>query len=94
MAFTLQQLVDRARVPLNDAGKDRYTDTELLGYAQDAYLMIRKHRPDVLVGNFSSPTSWSALTLVSNFPYVEDEYMPVIADYITARQSSKTTSML
>lgn len=85
MSFTVQQLVDRARVPLNDADKDRWTDAQLLVYAQDAYLMIIRNRPDVLLGNFSSPTVWSTLALGTTFPYVEDMYMPIIADYITAR---------
>lgn len=85
MSFTVQNLVDRARVPLNDADKDRWTDAQLLIYAQDAYLMILRHRPDVLIGGFSSPTAWSALALGSTFPYVDDMYLPVIADYVTAR---------
>lgn len=85
MSFTVQQLVDRARVPLNDADKDRWTDAQLLVYAQDAYLMIQRHRPDIFIGNFSSPTAWSALALGTTFPYVDDVYLPIIADYITAR---------
>ena len=89
MSFTIQQLVDRARIPLNDSAGDRYTDAELLGYAQDAYLMMRRHRPDILLGNFDAPTSWSALALGTNFPYVDDEYLPVIADYVTARAEFK-----
>lgn len=85
MSFTIQQLVDKARIPLNDDDKDRYSDAKLLTYAQDAYLMILRHRPDVLVGSFSAPTAWSALALGSTFPYVDDVYFPIIADYITGR---------
>ena len=88
MAFTFQQLIDKARVPLNDADKDRYADSELLDYARDAYLMAYRHRPDLFIGLFSSLPAFSALGLTSAFP-VDDMYLPVVADYITARAEYK-----
>ena len=90
MAFTFQAICDRARVPLNDAAKDRYTDSELLTYAVDAYLLLRRHRPDFFITSFSSLTDYSTLALGDNFPAgVPDEYLPAIADYVTARAEMK-----
>jgi hypothetical protein len=86
--FTFQNLVDRARVPLNDSAKVRYTDAELLGYAVDAFLLLRRYRPDLFIGNWTLET-WSTLTLGSTFPRAPDEYLPIIADYVTARAEFK-----
>lgn len=89
MAFTFQQVADRARLPLQDSAKDRYPDSELLTYALDAYLLIRRHRPDFLVSAWSTAPAFGTLSLSSNFPLVGDEYLPVVADYVTARAESK-----
>lgn len=88
MAFTFQQLIDRARVPLNDADKDRYTDEELLDYAVDAFLMLRRYRPDLFLAGWTLP-DWSAFVVGTSFPNAPDEYMPIIADYVTARAEFK-----
>lgn len=89
MAFTFQTLVDRARVPLNDADKTRYSDAELLSYGVDAYLMLRRYRPDMFLGQWSTFPSVSSLTLNSNFPVAGDEYLPILADYVTSRAEFK-----
>lgn len=82
MAFTMQNVLDRARVPLNDNDKVRYTDTVLLGYANDAILMVRKARPDMFFGRWTSlPSNLSA---TDAFP-VNDELFPHVADYVTGR---------
>lgn len=88
MAFTFQTLVDRARVPLNDASKTRYPDSELLGYAVDAFLLLRRYRPDLFLSAWTLP-DWSAYTVGSTFPVAPDEYLPIIADYVTARAEFK-----
>lgn len=88
MAFTFQQLIDRARIPLNDADKTRYPDAELLGYGVDAYLLLRRYRPDLFIGNWTLG-SWSAYTVGTPFPNAPDEYLPIIADYVTARAEFK-----
>ena len=90
MSFTFQQLVDRARVPLNDSAKDRYTDAELLSYAIDAWLMLRRHRPDFFLTQWASFPAVSSFVIGDTFPTaVGDEYLPVIADYVTARAEFK-----
>lgn len=83
MAYTMQQLVDRARIPLNDADKDRYSDADLLGYAVDALAFVAAKRPDLLVGTAWAP-AYSAYTLGSSFPF-SDRYFPLVADYVTGR---------
>lgn len=88
MAFTFQQVVDRARVPLNDSDKDRYSDQELLAYAVDALLMLYRYRPDLFIGSFGALPAITSITASSTFPS-EDQYLPVVADYVTGRAESK-----
>lgn len=88
MSFTFQNLVDRARLPLNDAAKVRYPDSELLSYAVDAFLLLRRYRPDLHIGDWTID-NWSTLALGTTFPNIPDEYLPVIADYVTARAEFK-----
>ena len=78
----MQNIIDRARIPLNDAAKNRYTDTVLLGYANDAILVLRKRRPDLFLGSWSALPSNLAATVA--LP-VDDEYFPMMADYVTGR---------
>lgn len=86
MAYTMQNVVDRARVPLNDDDKDRYSDDELLAYANDAVKVLRRERPDMFFGQFSALPGDK--TLVQNLP-LDDEYFPAVCDYVTARAESK-----
>lgn len=44
---TFQDIVDAARIPLNDAAKVRYSDAELLGYAKDGLKEAAVIRPDL-----------------------------------------------
>lgn len=82
MAYTIQQLIDEARIPLNDADKDRYSDPLLLSYVNDALLLCKKNRPDLFLGRFSTVTV--PVTLASNFP-VSEMYYPLFKDYVTGR---------
>jgi len=79
---TLQQVLDRARIPLNDAGKDRYLDSEGLGYANDAVKVLRRERPDLFIGQFEALPGDKALG--EDLP-VDDEYFSPVCDYVTAR---------
>ena len=83
MAFTMQAVLDRARIPLNDTGKDRYFDADMIVYANDAILRLRKGRPDLFIGLFLNYPS-SSLAVGATFP-LADEYVPAVADYVTAR---------
>ena len=50
---TLQNVIDGARVVLQDADKVRYTDAQLLGYANDGIVLGFKYRPDFRLGNYT-----------------------------------------
>ena len=83
MAFTYQSVVDLARIPVNDAGKDRYSDTTLLAFANQGMLQIFKRRPDLFTGQFGNPPRGENL-LTDTFP-LPAEYVQTVADYVTAR---------
>lgn len=87
MAFTVQQVIDRARIPLNDAAKTRYADSEMAIYANDAYYLLRRYRSDLFLGQWT--TLPASLALTDTFPSVNIMYLPSIADYVTARAEFK-----
>lgn len=83
MAFTYQSAVDLARIPLNDTGKDRYSDATLLTLANQGMLQIFKRRPDLFTGQFGNLPHRENL-LADIFP-LPAEYVQTVADYVTAR---------
>lgn len=83
MAFTYQSVVDLARIPLNDADKDRVTDATLLSFANHGMLQLIKRRPDLFVGQFGSmPTGQNVL---EDTPPLPAEYVQTLADYCAFR---------
>lgn len=82
MAYTMRQVVDRARIPLNDASKTRYSDDDLLGYANAAVKELQRERPDLFFGQFSALPGDKLIG--ENLP-IDDRYMQPIADYVAAR---------
>jgi hypothetical protein len=82
MAYTMQNVVDKGRIPLNDSAKTRYSDTDLLGYANDAILRVRDRRPDLFIGRWL--TLPGGLALGDAFP-IRDEFFPPVVDYVTSR---------
>ena len=91
MALTMQNIVDRARIPLNDAdpidANRRDTDATLLAHAKGAIETLRNKRPDLFFGSFSALPG-EALVLGDPFP-LPDEYAPPVQDYVTARAQLK-----
>lgn len=85
MAYTMQNVVDRARVPLNDADKATHSDSNLLGYANDAIRELRLKRPDLFFGQYLALPSDKALG--DAFPLDDTMFNPV-KDYVTARAES------
>lgn len=51
---TLQQVIDSARVDLNDSAGTRYTTAQLLEYANDGIQEGYRYRPDFRVGSYST----------------------------------------
>lgn len=86
MAATFQQLCDRARLSLKDDAKDRYTDAELLVYANLALGVIKRRRPDLFFGQYGTPLTSAALT--DAYP-LTPEYEVCMIDYLIARSESK-----
>lgn len=87
MAYTMQQVIDIGRVPLNDAAKTRVSDATMLIYGRQAIHLLLSKRPDLFFGQFLALPNISALALGSNFP-VDDIIAPAVADYMTARAES------
>lgn len=83
MAFTYQTIVDLGRIPLNDTDKARYSDQQLLMFANHGMLAVAKHRPDLFIGQFGSLPNGEAL-LTDAFQ-LDPSYAQVLADYVTAR---------
>lgn len=84
---TMQQVVDLARLPLNDAEKDRHSDADLLTHAIHGLLIVWRRRPDLFFGAYDDQPSLT-MKLTSRFP-LEDTYVQAIADYATARMEGK-----
>ena len=83
MAFTYQSVVDLARIPLNDTDKTRYSDADLLAYANHAMLQLLKNRPDLYIGSYASlPDGQKILTDAFPLPV---QYVQTVADYVTGR---------
>ena len=92
MSFAVQQILDLARVPLNDASKTRYTDTQLLGYYNSALSRLFEVRPDLLIGTgWSSPpfAQVTPITLGAATLPVPDRFSQPLADYIGGRAEMK-----
>lgn len=72
-----------ARIPLNDSDKTRYSDTQLMLFANQAMMAFAKRRPDAFIGQFSNlPDGTAALT--DSFP-IDQGHAQQIADWITGR---------
>jgi hypothetical protein len=88
MSYTMQNIVDRGRTPINDDDKVRFTDAALLVFAQDGILLLRNKRPDLFFGLFGTLSTTENLALDDTFP-LNAEIVPALADYVTARAETK-----
>jgi len=86
VAYTIQQVVDRARGPLNDAAGTRYSDTDLLRYVNDCVMQLRRRRPDLFFGRYSALPGDK---VISDALPIADEYMPAVVDYVIARAETR-----
>lgn len=87
----MQDIVDRARIPLNDAdaidANRRNPDAELLKHAKGGLQIWRSKRPDLFFGAIASFTA-EALQLGDPFPLPE-QFAPALQDWVTARTQTK-----
>jgi hypothetical protein len=90
MALTLQNVLDLARVPLNDDDKVRYPDSELIKFCNSALLVIYSSRPDLLVGSYSDTTRVpnGERVAADTFPF-EPKFLQSVADVVTGLAQSK-----
>lgn len=84
---TFQQIINDARVVLNDAIADentvpRYTEAQLLGYARAALVDARRLRPDLFLSNLTGVFPAYAATDAVPIP---EEYAVAIVDYVIHR---------
>jgi hypothetical protein len=83
---TCQNVVDSARVPLNDAAKTRYTDPQLLGYLNDGLAEAYSLRPDLRFGKYS--TNIELLALSDTFP-LSGAHAVALSHYIVFRAENR-----
>lgn len=76
------------RTPLNDDDKVRIPDSMALTFAKQGLQMLTLKRSDLFIGQYLAMPNIKALTLASNCP-VDDNIVPAIADYITARAETR-----
>lgn len=79
---TMQDVVDRARIPLNDATKVRYTDATLLAFLNAGVSRTYAIRPDLKFGGYA--TAYTDLALSGVFPFPL-RYVQTLADYVVFR---------
>ncbi len=83
MALVYQNIMDLARIPLNDEDKVRYSDAMLMSFTVHGMLQVLKRRPDLFIGRFDTPPG-AEEGPAGIFP-LQPEYAQLIADYVTAR---------
>ena len=76
---TFQEIIDSARVALQDVDKVRYSDDELLEYAIDGVLEARKLRPDFFLGGYATIPSSYSLTSTVPLPSL---YVAYLKDFL------------
>jgi hypothetical protein len=79
---TFQNVIDSARVDLQDADKIRYSDAELLEYANDGAQEGFRYRPDFLLGQFAAAATTYVAGSTVPFPA---RYQMLLKHYVVAR---------
>lgn len=84
---TFQQIINDARVVLNDVVEDantitRYTEAQLLGYARAALVDARRLRPDLFLSNLTA--AFPAYSATDTVP-IPEEYIVALTDYVVHR---------
>jgi hypothetical protein len=81
MARTVQDVIVRARIPLNDNAGTRYPDGDMQAYVLDALHQARSVRPDLFVTDFTA-TVPDELQLTDPFP-LPDQFFRAVVDFVT-----------
>ncbi len=83
---TFQQIINSARVDLQDADKVRYTDAELLEYANDGVRESFRMRPDFRIGTYAD--ALPAYELADDVPMPET-YAMLLKHYVVFRSEAR-----
>lgn len=79
---TFNQLISSSRVVLNDAAGVRYTDSQMIEYANDGLKEIYRIRPDLLLGKYT--TSLATYVGTDDVP-ISDTFAMFLKDYLVFR---------
>ena len=79
---TIQNIIDDARVILQDAAKTRYTDAQLTSICNYALYTANRLRPDLFFSSIG--TAQTALAVGNTFP-LPPQYEPVVSNYVASR---------
>lgn len=88
---TMQDVIDLARLDVNDAGKIRNADSDLIKFANDGVARAYALRPDLAYGLYG--TAYVDLTTASTFP-LPIEYRQAITAYVVARAETADDSFV
>jgi hypothetical protein len=86
MPRTVAEVLTSAGQTLSDVSSKRYTEPERLGFVIDALNTIKNKRPDLFLGNYSTPIA--SLTPANNLP-IDDQFFRPVVDYVIARCETK-----
>ena len=79
---TFATIISEARTFLQDTDTNRYSDADLLVYANEAIAEAKRIRPDFFYGTYSTALSTYATSDTVPLPI---EYQSYLKDYIMAR---------
>lgn len=79
---TLQDVINSVRVDLQDADAIRYTNAQLLGFANDGIQGAFRKRPDFRLGSYTSSITVYGLTDSVPLPV---QYQMLLIHYVAAR---------
>lgn len=81
MAYLMQDVVNQSRGYLSDDLQQRFSDADLLRFANNGTLILRLKRPDMFVGQFLALPGDKLLADAIPFP---EENLPAVAQYAAA----------
>jgi hypothetical protein len=86
MARTVAEVLASAGQTLSDVSNVRYTEPERIGFVTDALNAIKNVRPDIFLGQYSTPIG----TLAPTDPLpIDDQFFRPVVDYVIARCETK-----
>lgn len=87
---TVQDVVDLARITLNDADKVRDSDPDLAKFVNSGLDEFYMLRPDLFIGSFTAAAASEGhqLELAEPLP-IDGRWKQLLADYVVARAQTK-----